>query len=101
MRLVAVTVVLLCNLACGGGGLTVGNAPLTEAECRQLLAKISEISFQGLSAEDLAEVAQSEADKTADARECVADQNWDRKGFECALAATTEAGLHECIRKSR
>ncbi|MDX1996782.1 MAG: hypothetical protein SF066_03600 [Thermoanaerobaculia bacterium] len=99
MRLVAVTIVLLCNLACGAGGVT-GNAPLTEAECRQLHDKIAEITYRDLSPEERDEVARSEADKAAEARECVAEQPWGRDGFECALAATTVADLHTCIRKS-
>lgn len=96
MRRLTVTAVLLCSLACGAGGVT-GNAPLTEAECRQLHDKIAEIMFRDLSPAEREEVAQSEADKVAEARECAASQPWGRAGFECALAANSQAGLNACM----
>ena len=70
---------------------------MTEAECRQLHDKLDQIMYADLSSSERAELAETEDEKAANARECVEDQAWNRSGFECAMKATTEAELNRCM----
>ena len=88
--------VLTATLGCSGSG---SEAPLTAAECGELVDHFSEVLAQGLPRTDLAEWnADHAAERDAEIAECVAEQNWDRAGFECAMKATSQSGFQRCIR---
>ena len=92
-----VATLLLCS-SCGGPGTgATGGDALSEDECRQLLSKIAEITYADLSESDRAEVEDSEEQFEASVQACVADQNWDRPGFDCVMRANSEADLRICI----
>ena len=90
-------VVLGCGGGAGGGTLAAGD--LSEEECRKLLQKISDVSYANLSPAEMAEVASIETPekKEQDVKECVAEQNWTRSAYDCAMQATSESDLKSCI----
>jgi hypothetical protein len=95
------TVVSLSAGCTGGGSGTSGSGPLSEDECRQLITKIQEVSYAGLSTSDRAEVEDSPEELAASVQECVSEQDWKRPGYECVMKATSESDLKRCIFENR
>ena len=98
MKKLSVVVLWVC-LGCGGVGSS-GSGDLSETECRELLAKITEVSYQDLSASERAEVEETEEKRTAAAEECVREKTWQRAGYDCVMQASSMNDLRACILKN-
>lgn len=100
-RLFSIASVLIC-LGCGGSGTGAsGSGPLSADECRKLLTKIAEVSYQDLSSSERAEVQDTPEQFETSVQECVTEQNWDRPGYECVLQANTMAAMRVCVLQNR
>ncbi len=97
MRL-AISLIFLAflSLSCSSGSSDSGSGPLNSDECAQLEDHFHNIYGDGLTGEDLEEYNR-ERDREAEIQDCVAEQNWSRKGFECAMKTDTESGLDRCV----
>lgn len=94
--LMALTAIVASCLSCDM--VSVSAEPLNEIECGQLMDKINEVFTADLEGEDLESFNADHARGRAESvRECVEDPAWDRRGFQCAMAASSEAGLKSCI----
>lgn len=90
---------LLCGLSAWGCGGAGGKA-LSESECLELGAKIEEVMFAGLAPSELEEVADTPEQEARFVQECMAGENWNRAGYECAMKARSEKDINRCILSS-
>ncbi|MCH9649317.1 MAG: hypothetical protein K0U98_13840 [Deltaproteobacteria bacterium] len=93
---------LVLIAGCGGSGSPSGSSGnlLNEAECSALFDKVEEIMASGLSESDREEfIAMRQERGTSEAKlqSCLSGDSWTREGFECAMGASTESQLKDCI----
>lgn len=99
LGVLGVCVGLILLAGCGASSPSSGNL-LSEDECTTLFDKVEEIMASGLSDSDQGEYrAMREERGTSDAKlqSCLSGESWTREGFDCAMEASTENQLKDCI----
>jgi hypothetical protein len=101
MRRLSVVCALLFCLGCTDGGIgSIGSGALNEADCRQLITKINEVSYSTLSASERAEIEPTTDAFNRSVQECVSDKVWNRSGYDCVMKASSMNDLRICTMKN-
>lgn len=87
-------------MAAMGCFVNASDAPLDREECAAMLDHMHEVLSRGLSGEDL-EWFDADRDRNAEIEECLAEQNWSRKGFDCVMKADSQGAFQTCVLRDR